>query len=158
MPPYGGRICTASQHRDGLALGRACCLDVPLCRGQRSALSELLHISKSTTGRGAFHRQSIGHCHLVLVLLDDGKGTTTAWDHRNPRKSLWNKADDRRGQQDAINRILINEGKFSLTNARAELNHWRAHLVKTVHKGTPRATAVRSGRALQWIFCRPRRS
>jgi hypothetical protein len=42
----------------------------------------------------------------------------------------------------AIDRILkmTKDGKSNnreLTNARAELDHWRARLLKTVHKGTP---------------------
>jgi hypothetical protein len=42
----------------------------------------------------------------------------------------------------AIDRILkiIKDGKSNnreLTNARAELDHWRARLLKVVHKGTP---------------------
>ena len=42
----------------------------------------------------------------------------------------------------AIDRILkmIKDGKSNnreLTNARAELDHWRARLLKAVHKGTP---------------------
>ena len=42
----------------------------------------------------------------------------------------------------AIDRILktTKHGRShnrELTNARAELDHWRARLLKTVHKGTP---------------------
>jgi hypothetical protein len=42
----------------------------------------------------------------------------------------------------AIDRILkmIKDGKSNnreLTNARSELDYWRAHLLKAVHKGTP---------------------
>ena len=42
----------------------------------------------------------------------------------------------------AIDRILkiIKDGKSNnreLTNARAELDHWRARLLKAVHKGAP---------------------
>jgi hypothetical protein len=42
----------------------------------------------------------------------------------------------------AIDRILkiIKDGKSNnreLTNARAELDHWRARLLKAAHKGTP---------------------
>jgi len=42
----------------------------------------------------------------------------------------------------AVDRILkmTKDGKSNnreLTNARAELDHWRARLLKAVHKGTP---------------------
>jgi hypothetical protein len=46
-----------------------------------------------------------------------------------------------------VDRILkmTKDGKSNnreLTNARAELDHWRARLLKTVHRGTPQRSRL----------------
>ena len=86
-----------------------------------------------------------GNCHLSLVCSATGSRGTTAWHYRTMPEIAMEQGMMIAGVNiaiGAIDRILktTKHGRSNnreLTNARAELDHWRARLLKAVHEGMP---------------------